>query len=219
MIINICFHGIGNPARPLEPDEDGYWIEPELFGEVLDRFGGRPEVRISFDDGNRSDLDHGLDGLLRRGLTGAFFPVAGRLDQAGSLSRDDLHAIGRAGMVIGSHGMDHRPWRGLNDQELERELIKARDDLADAAGRPITQAALPLGRYDRQVLGRLRTLGYRRIYSSDRAPATDGAWLQPRYSVRDTDTIANLQRELFGPRSLTQRVRSRAATLYKSNRL
>jgi peptidoglycan/xylan/chitin deacetylase (PgdA/CDA1 family) len=218
MIINICFHGIGRPARELEPDEQGYWIEPALFDEVLDRFGHRPDVRFSFDDGNRSDLEHGLTGLLRRGLSATFFPVAGRLDHPGSLGRDDLRAIGRAGMAVGSHGMDHRPWRSLDDHELDRELITARDQLAEVVGRPITQAALPLGRYDRKVLGRLRTLGYRRVFSSDRAPAKTRAWLQPRFSVRDTDTIASLERELFGPRSLGQRARNRAATLYKSQR-
>ena len=218
MIINICFHGIGHPARELEPDEQGYWIEPELFDAVLDRFGERPDVRFSFDDGNQSDLEYGLTGLLRRELTATFFPVAGRLDRPGSLGQDDLRAIGRAGMAIGSHGMDHRPWRSLDDHELDRELITARDRLAEVVGRPITQAALPLGRYDRKVLGRLRTLGYRRVFSSDRAPADTGSWLQPRYSVRDTDTIAGLERELFGPRSLTQRARNRAATLYKSQR-
>ncbi len=218
MIINICFHGIGSPGRELEPDEDGYWIEPGLFDEVVQRFGDRPEVRFSFDDGNRSDLDHGLAGLLRRGTTATFFPVAARLDQPGSLGRDDLRAIGRAGMAIGSHGLDHRPWRSLDDQELDAELITARSLLAEVVGRPITQAALPLGRYDRKVLGRLRTLGYRRVFSSDRAPAAAGSWLQPRYSVRDTDTINSLERELFGPRSLTQRARFRAASLYKSQR-
>ncbi|WP_152364172.1 polysaccharide deacetylase family protein [Microlunatus speluncae] len=218
MIINICFHGIGRPARELEPDEDGYWIEPGLFEEVLDRFGDRPEVRFSFDDGNLSDLDHGLAGLLRRGLTATFFPVAGRLDGPGSLGPDDLRVIGRAGMAIGSHGLDHRPWRSLDDQELDRELITARNRLAEVVGRPITQAALPLGRYDRKVLGRLRSLGYRRVFSSDRAPAEKGAWLQPRYSVRDTDTISGLERELFGPRSLKQRARYRAVALYKSQR-
>jgi len=218
MIINICFHGIGAPQRELEPDEDGYWISPELFGEVLDHFGGRPDVRFSFDDGNRSDLEHGLDGLLRRGLTATFFPVAARLDQPGSLAGDDLRTLGRAGMAIGSHGMDHRPWRGMDDLELDRELILARGLLGEAAGRRITEAALPLGRYDRRVLARLRTLGYRRVFTSDRAPTTEDAWLQPRYSVRGTDTIDLLQRELFGPRTLAQRARSRAAMLYKSAR-
>jgi peptidoglycan/xylan/chitin deacetylase (PgdA/CDA1 family) len=218
MIINICFHGIGRPGRELEPDEDGYWIEPGLFEAVLDRFGDRPDVRFSFDDGNLSDLDHGLTGLLRRGHSATFFPVAGRLDRPGSLGRDDLRMIGRAGMAIGSHGLDHRPWRSLDDHELDRELITARDLLAEAVERPITQAALPLGRYDRKVLDRLRTLGYRRVFSSDRAPASPGAWLQPRYSVRATDTIAGLERELLGPRSWRQRARYRAAVIYKSRR-
>ncbi|GAB3744852.1 polysaccharide deacetylase family protein [Microlunatus parietis] len=218
MIINVCFHGIGNPQRELEPDEAGYWIEPELYEDVLDRFGSRPDVRLSFDDGNASDLELGLPGLLRRGLTAAFFPLAGRLGRPGSLSAADVDALGRAGMIIGSHGLTHRPWRDLDDHDLDRELIDARELLSDACGRPVNEAALPLGRYDRRVLGRLRTLGYRRVFTSDRAPASAGSWLQPRYSVRSDDTVASLNRELLGPRSLTRRARSRAVTFYKSIR-
>ena len=25
-LLNLCFHGIGTPQRPLEPGEDAYWI-------------------------------------------------------------------------------------------------------------------------------------------------------------------------------------------------
>lgn len=218
MIINLCFHGIGPPQRELEPDEAGYWIEAELYEDVLDRFGSRQEVRISFDDGNASDLELGLPGLLRRGLTATVFPLAGRLDQPGSLSRGDLRELGRSGLTIGSHGLSHRPWRDLDDHDLDRELILARADLAEAAGHPITQAALPLGRYDRRVLARLRTLGYRQVFTSDRAPAKARSWLQARYTVRSGDTVASLEREILDPRPLSRRIRSRAATFYKSNR-
>ena len=115
-VVNLCFHGIGTPARDTEPGEDAYWISTDLYRRVLDVVAEDPHVRISFDDGNASDVEIGLPGLVERGLTATFFVLAGRLDQPGSLAVDDVRALATAGMRIGSHGMDHRPWRGLDDR-------------------------------------------------------------------------------------------------------
>src|SRR5687767_10674733 len=84
-VINICFHGIGTPGRDLEPGESRYWIGVDTFHRVLDDLVTWPAVRISFDDGNASDVEIGLPGLLSRGLTADFFVLAGRLGAPGSL--------------------------------------------------------------------------------------------------------------------------------------
>ena len=55
-VLNLCFHGIGTPERALEPDEDLYWVRPEQFDEFLKVIGRYPSVRITFDDGNASDV-------------------------------------------------------------------------------------------------------------------------------------------------------------------
>jgi peptidoglycan/xylan/chitin deacetylase (PgdA/CDA1 family) len=196
-VVNLCFHGIGEPAREPEPGEDVYWISTDLYHRVLDLAADEPQVRISFDDGNASDVEIGLPGLVQRGLTATFFVLAGRLGQPGSLSADDVRALAATGMRIGSHGMDHRPWRGLDDRELDRELIEARDQLSAAAAAPVDQAALPLGRYDRRVLRRVRRLGYAGLHTSDRTWARDDAWLQPRFSLRRGDTVDSVRREML----------------------
>ena len=51
-------------------------------------------------------------------------------------------------MTIGMHGVDHRPWRRLPPAARERELIEARKRIAGAVGRPVDQAAVPMGLYD-----------------------------------------------------------------------
>src|SRR3712207_5181342 len=85
-VINVCFHGIGTPRRELEPGEAPYWIGVDTYHRVLDDLASWPlPVRISFDDGNASDVEIGLPGLLSRGLTADFFVLAGRLGQTGSL--------------------------------------------------------------------------------------------------------------------------------------
>ncbi|MEV6302490.1 polysaccharide deacetylase family protein [Actinoplanes sp. NPDC051861] len=204
-IINICFHGIGTPQRELEPGEDRYWISEDLFHAVLDEIRAWPNVRISFDDGNTSDVEIGLPALVERGLTADFFVLSSRLESAGSLDAEAVRLLHRSGMRIGTHGMWHRPWRGMTDTEAHDELVLARDRLSDVAGVPVDQAACPLGRYDRELLTRMRRLGYTRVFTSDRRKARSDAWLQPRYSLRREDTVDSLRAEaLVGPGVLTR---------------
>ena len=193
MRIHLCFHGIGVPRREREPGEAHYWVAEELFLRVLDLLPGRDDVDLSFDDGNRSDVEIALPALAERGLSAMFFALAGRLNDPDSLEPAALIRLRRAGMRIGTHGWAHVPWRGLSDKDARRELIDARTTLEQASGTRIHQAALPLGRYDRRLLQRLRAAGYDRVFTSDRMPAGERSWLSPRYSVTQTDTLASVQ--------------------------
>lgn len=204
--VNVCFHGVGTPARELEPGEAPYWVDHATFLAVLDVVADDPRVRISFDDGNASDIELGLPALLERGLIATFFVLAGRIDQPGSLSTDHVRSLATAGMRIGTHGMDHRPWRGLDAAEQKRELETARTEIADVVGAPVTEAALPLGRYDRRLLSQLRRLGYTAVHTSDRRWASAGAWMQPRFSVREGDNAESVQAHILTRQPLTHRV-------------
>lgn len=213
-LTNLCFHGIGEPGRDLEPGEARYWISRDAYEAILDVLVGRPEVRISFDDGNRSDVAIGLPGLLERGLDATFFVLAARLGKPGSLDHADVAHLRTAGMRIGTHGMDHVSWRGLDPSAVRRELVEARAQIAAAAGAAVTEAALPRGQYDRTTLRHLRRLGYRAVHTSDRTRATPGTWLQPRFSVTATDDAAGV-RALLAPQPVARRLERRAAGLVK----
>jgi peptidoglycan/xylan/chitin deacetylase (PgdA/CDA1 family) len=207
-MINICFHGIGTPQRDLEPGEDLYWVDVASFHRVLDELLTWPAVRISFDDGNSSDLAVALPALLERGLSADFFMVAGRLSSRGSVDTDGVRELHRRGMVVGTHGMAHRSWRGMDPSTRDQELVVARERLADVTGARVDTAACPLGRYDRRVLAHLRRLGYRKVFTSDRRRARPQAWLQPRYSVRRHDTPALLRAEALARPPVVRRARA-----------
>ena len=196
-VVNICFHGIGSPQRVLEPGEETYWTSRDAFLGILDCVADRDDVRLSFDDGNASDTRIALPALQERGLTATFFVVAGRLDQPGNLSREDVRQLHGAGMTIGNHGMTHRPWRGLDVVRQREELDTAREVLSEVTGRPVGDAACPLGRYDRHVLAALRRLGYRSAHTSDRRWAHTDRWLQPRYSIHQGDTPESVERDVL----------------------
>lgn len=189
MITNLCFHGIGVCTVEREAGEARYWVAESVFLGVLDAVAGRDDVRISFDDGNRSDVDIALPALRDRGLQATFFALAGRLDDPASLDAADLRGLRAEGMQIGTHGWTHVPWRGLSDADARRELLDSRVALTEASDGPVLDAALPLGRYDRRLLGRLRSAGYRTVFTSDRFPARPSSPFQARYSATADDTV------------------------------
>lgn len=192
MTINICFHGVGRCSVEREPGEAQYWVATDEFLRMLDVIAGRPDVRLSFDDGNRSDADTALPALVERGLHADVFVLAGRLDDPASLGAADLRDLREAGMRIGSHGWAHVPWRQMDEAAIRREFHRARARLEEAVGTRVDTAAMPLGRYDRHSLAALRSAGYRTVFSSDRFPARPTAWLQARYSVTAGDTAESV---------------------------
>ena len=214
MITNLCFHGIGTCTVEREPGEASYWISTSLFLDVLDLVVERPDVRLSFDDGNVSDVATALPALAERGLHASFFALAGRLADRSSLSAADLRELSSAGMDIGSHGWRHVPWRRLGAQDLRREVHEARSELEGAAGVRIAAAALPLGRYDRAALRAVRQAGYQHLYSSDRFRARPSWWFQARHSVMATDTLESIRAVLDGP-ALRVEARNVAASMVK----
>lgn len=216
--LNLCFHGIGSPTRDLEDGEEPYWVERDTYLHVLDEVMTWPRVALSFDDGNASDVEIGLPALQERGLDATFFVLAGRLDQPGSLSRSAVRELRAAGMGIGSHGMDHRPWRGITAATRDRELIEAREVIAETIGAGVDEAACPLGRYDRRLLTDLRRLGYRRVHTSDRRPASPAAWLQPRYSMTADDTVHSLRERVLARQPMTVRARRTVVGIVKRMR-
>jgi peptidoglycan/xylan/chitin deacetylase (PgdA/CDA1 family) len=197
-VIILNFHGLGTPARALEPNEDRVWLSVARFEAILDRLAARDDVEITFDDGNKSDVELALPALRRRKLTATFFVVAGCVGQDGFLSEDDLAELKDAGMEIGSHGMRHRPWRRLDPAALREEFFSARDALRDRIGEPVRAAACPFGEYDRTALMGLRRAGFTVVMTSDRQPARTGDWIQPRYTVRRDDDDRAIEAILDG---------------------
>lgn len=180
----LTLHGVGRPPRPLAPSEAKVWLASDAFRETLAVVAGRDDVRLTFDDGNRSDIEIALPALVERGLTASFFLLAGRLEDPHHLGVDDVARLVQAGMTIGSHGLRHTNWRRLSTEELAQELVESRRILERAGGAPVRQASLPFGAYDRRVLTAARQDGrYERLYTSDGGPTRGDAWLQSRTTV------------------------------------
>jgi peptidoglycan/xylan/chitin deacetylase (PgdA/CDA1 family) len=216
VIVHINFHGIGIPGTSVSAADQGYFVDKDLFFAVLDEIRGRPQVQLSFDDGYASDVEIALPAIIERGLHARFFPLAGQLGRPGYVSAAGVRELASTGMAIGSHGMRHRPWRGMDPQARQDELIEARRVLAAAADAPIDTAACPFGAYDRNLLAALREQAYATVFTSDRRRARAGAWLQPRYSVRQGDTIQAVRDDILARPPLTVRARGALAARLKA---
>lgn len=215
--VNLTFHGLGPVPRAIDAGERAVWAETPAFHAILDVVAAEPGVRVTFDDGNASDHDVALPALSERGLTATFFVLAGHLGGTGYLDAAGVRALAAAGMKIGSHGMDHRSWRGLSPADTERELGDARRLLEDLCGEPVDEASCPFGAYDRGVLEKLRRHGYRRVYTSDRLPVRAQEWFQPRFTIHAGDDADVVRGWLRGGPSLDRALR-RAKVFLKQRR-
>jgi peptidoglycan/xylan/chitin deacetylase (PgdA/CDA1 family) len=202
-MIVLNFHCIGKPDREFDNGEGDVCVDPDQFVEILDTVDGRQDVRLTFDDGNRSDVTRVLPELTRRGLKAHFFICPSRFGTPGFVDVDDLRELSAAGMSLGSHGMDHVRWRKLGQEDIDREIVLAKQVLEDALGAPVETAACPFGAYDRRTLRALREAGFKRVYTSDGGRASSTDWLVARNTVRRSDSADTIHEILNGNGSKT----------------
>jgi peptidoglycan/xylan/chitin deacetylase (PgdA/CDA1 family) len=215
-IVHVLFHGIGAPGPGVTAADEPYFVGRDLLLAVLDDLRELPGGEVSFDDGYESDLSVALPALSERGMRARFFPLAGQLGLPGRVDAEGVRELAGAGMGIGSHGMRHRSWRGMDAAARREELVEARQLLSAAAGTVIDTAACPFGDYDRGALAALREQGYRAVYTSDRRRARRGAWLQPRYSVRRGDTRQTVRDQVLAAAPASRRARGAVTARLKA---
>jgi peptidoglycan/xylan/chitin deacetylase (PgdA/CDA1 family) len=217
-VVNLTVHGIGPTTRTLTEADRGTWVDVARFEQVLDAVVGRDDVRLTFDDGNSSDLEIALPRLLERGLVAEFFVLPGMFGEPGWLTADGVRELHRAGMRIGSHGWAHRDWRRIDAAQARQEFGDAHRVLAELTGTPVTRVAVPFGSYDRHVLARVRAARVTRVYTSDGGRARPSAWLQARNSLRHDIGPDWTRQVLDGRPALAVRARRIAARAVKRTR-
>jgi peptidoglycan/xylan/chitin deacetylase (PgdA/CDA1 family) len=217
-VLILTVHGIGSPSRPLDPGEDCTWVTVEQFEQVLDAVVGRPDVRLTFDDGNTSDLEIGLPRLLKRGLSAEFFVLAGLVGERGRLAAADIRQLHNAGMRVSSHGWAHRDWRQLDPSFQAQEFHDSRRVLGELTGHAVSRVAIPFGSYDRHVLRQLRRTGITCAFTSDGGRARPEGWLQPRTSLHSDIGPDWVRSVLNGRPSRSSQARRVVARAYKRMR-
>jgi peptidoglycan/xylan/chitin deacetylase (PgdA/CDA1 family) len=175
-------------------------------------------VVLTLDDGFMCHAKVALPRLAKLGMRAIFFICPGKLNTPGYLDRAALLDLTRAGMEIGSHGMNHVDWRSLDKPGEVLEYDGARQRLEDICGKRVSKAALPYGGYNRRVLNSLWTRPFQHVYSCDRGLAKSTDWLKTRNTIEAATTEQELDDLFDGRTPWTAVLRRHTSTVYKSLR-
>jgi peptidoglycan/xylan/chitin deacetylase (PgdA/CDA1 family) len=175
----LLLHGIGPLPPHVAEDETPYWISHDAFATVIALLQKFP-TRLTFDDGNTTDVTVALPALVKAGLKASFFIPSARINTDGYVSDDDIAALHKAGMEVGSHGCAHLDWTNFSDAEIAHDVMQSVERLSAIIQAPVRSVAIPFGACDRRVLAVLRKLGMGPVYSSYRGPGSASNWLVRR---------------------------------------
>jgi peptidoglycan/xylan/chitin deacetylase (PgdA/CDA1 family) len=224
LIIN--FHGIGDPHNNVEAGERPYWIDAGDMRRIFKRVAelpkrvdptkdGLPEILITFDDGNLSDLTLALPELVKNNLKATFFVCVGRMNDPHYLNKAGILELLKAGMTIGNHGMYQRNLTTLSERELEFEIDEAGKRLSDVTGNSISEVAIPYGAYNRRVLNWLQAKPLTGIFTSDRGFTSNEQRIKSRESITNAMSKMPMPDMLLKPRSLSKNLRDAVVGAYK----
>ncbi|MHA0289051.1 polysaccharide deacetylase family protein [Mycobacterium sp. C3-094] len=158
-------------------------------------------VGLTFDDGYQDFITTALPMLQRFGYTASIFVLAGRLGGTNEWSRPgpekalltaaEVRELDRSGMEVGSHGLQHVSLVKADDEQLNAEVIRSRDILAEVLGHEVGGFCYPYGYLDARVVGVARTAGYD-YACAVKTSAEIGRYAIPRTLVHDRDTMWRL---------------------------
>jgi peptidoglycan/xylan/chitin deacetylase (PgdA/CDA1 family) len=179
--------------------------EPDLKAVAGGASNGGPVAFLTFDDGYADNFTNAFPLLQEHGLTGIFFVLPSHLDGSPlewpevaesrqrhpatmrSLTWAQAEAMADAGMAFGSHGITHRHFPELEDEELRQELLDSRRRLGERLG-SCSMLAYPFGDWDSRVAAAARAAGYSFAFTLPRSYQRDATpWSIPRISIDRRD--------------------------------
>jgi peptidoglycan/xylan/chitin deacetylase (PgdA/CDA1 family) len=130
-------------------------------------------VMITFDDGDASNYTHALPMLREARVCATFFVTVGRIGDKGFMGWEEVKALHRAGMEIGSHTLTHRPPARLSDAELRYELTESKKRLEDRLGVPVRSISSPTGFANPRMSDLAQEAGYIALCGGRIAPVSE----------------------------------------------
>src|SRR5207247_5013324 len=94
------------------------------------------------------------------GFTAVAYIVSGFVGRSGYVSRDELLAMDRAGIEIGSHTVDHADLARTSPGRVTYELVESKRWLEQLVGHPVVDFAYPSGKFNPQTIDAVRRAGY-----------------------------------------------------------
>lgn len=159
--------------------------------------GERPLAVLTFDDGYANFYERIWPLLQARRLPSVFYVPVGfiRGDAPPPLrgadlppcTWDHLRELTRAGVEIGSHGLQHVDLRALAPAALERDLVESRDMLEQRLGAAVTSFCYPRARHDQRTKAAVRSHYLNATVAGGRRYHGEDAYCVRRFPVRRDD--------------------------------
>lgn len=229
--VALMYHALGDAVDPAA--DAHYTVDVRRFSEQLalciqvagaaisarDWLAGRSGAILTFDDGHQSNHHVGMPLLLAAGATADFFVNPAQVGTTGFATWSELREMAEANLSIQSHGLDHRHFlTELSPLRLRDELRRARLEIQERVGRPVTLLAPAGGRTPARLLQVAQEVGYTHVLNSRPGTIHRGqAGMLPRLAVTaklDSATLESWLRQ--GSALLSAQVRYSVLGLAKA---
>ena len=145
--------------------------------------GGKPVV-ITFDDGYLDAYTEAFPVLKKYGFTGTFFIITNFIGKDNYMNSDQIAALRKAGMEIGSHTLTPPDLTDLESADVRRQLTESKDDT--------NVFCYPAGRYNDRVKDLVKEAGYVAAVTTKSGVATEDTKLfdLPRLRITNISAVA-----------------------------
>jgi len=137
--------------------EHYYPVNEEQVVDFMDK-GEMPDhaVWVTFDDGWEDNYTNAFPILKKYNIPATFFITTGFVNKTvmpkissgndNFMNWVEIQEVAGSGIYIGAHTVSHRILSDLNDVELEREIIEAKNEIEKRLGRHVISFAYPVGK-------------------------------------------------------------------------
>lgn len=174
----LAYHHIGDRIQ-----QNSYYVSPAIFDKQLtyleekgysvismDKFyeaakhnGTLPDkpVVLTFDDGNPDNYTNAFPILQKHNMTATFFIKLNNVHETGpTMTWNKLKEMSDAGMIIGSHTVNHDTLTALPDDVIINELVQSKKVIENKTGTKVLYFCYPGGIYNDKIIAELKKAGY-----------------------------------------------------------
>lgn len=181
----LVLHKVTNNRKSLE------WTDISIasLDDLLRMNQTTNRFELTFDDGNKSDIEAVLPLLCKYKQTAFFFIVTDYVGAEEYMDWKDIKALCALGMKIGSHSKSHKNLALLTAGEMESELKLSKEILEDNLGCEVTAFSIPFGESN-STLRQLAKKYYQHVFTS--SPLERGEGFHGRISINANTNISDL---------------------------